>query len=117
MESYLVFKDLAIIVVFAKLFGMLARKLKAPQVVGEIVAGLIIGPSVLGFVNQSDFILQMAEVGVVLLMFSAGLGTNLKDLLKTGPVACLIACMGVFVPLVGGALLYIAFYGAIPLGS
>lgn len=117
MESYLVFKDLAIIVVFAKLFGMLARKLKAPQVVGEIVAGLIIGPSVLGFVNQSDFILQMAEVGVVLLMFSAGLGTNLKDLLKTGPVACLIACMGVFVPLVGGALLYIAFYGASPLGS
>lgn len=117
MESYLVFKDLAIIVVFAKLFGMLARKLKAPQVVGEIVAGLIIGPSVLGFVNQSDFILQMAEVGVVLLMFSAGLGTNLKDLLKTGPVACLIACMGVFVPLVGGTLLYIAFYGASPLGS
>ena len=117
MESYLVFKDLAIIVVFAKLFGMLARKLKAPQVVGEIVAGLIIGPSVLGFVNQSDFILQMAEVGVILLMFSAGLGTNLKDLLKTGPVACLIACMGVFVPLVGGALLYIAFYGASPLGS
>lgn len=117
MESYLVFKDLAIIVVFAKIFGMLARKLKAPQVVGEIVAGLLIGPSVLGLVNQTDFILQMAEVGVVLLMFSAGLGTNLKDLLKTGPVALLIACMGVLVPLIGGTLLYMACYGSAPWGS
>ena len=117
MESYLVFKDLAIIIVFAKLFGMLARKLKAPQVVGEIVAGLIIGPSILGLVNQTDFILQMAEVGVVLLMFSAGLGTNLKDLLKTGPIALLVACMGVLVPLIGGTLLYMACYGSAPWGS
>lgn len=117
MESYLVFRDLAIIIIFAKLFGMLARKLNAPQVVGEIVAGLIIGPSVLGLVEQSEFILQMAEVGVVLLMFSAGLGTNLKDLLKTGPIALLIACMGVFVPLIGGSLLYMGFYGTSPWGS
>ena len=117
MEAYSIFKDLAIIIVFAKLFGLLARKLKAPQVVGEIVAGLIIGPSVLGLVQQSDFIVQMAEIGVVLLMFSAGLGTNLKDLLKTGPKAFLIATAGVFVPLVFGALLYMAFYGFAPWGS
>lgn len=117
MESYLVFKDLAIIIVFAKLFGMVARKLNAPQVVGEIVAGLIIGPSILGLVNQTDFILELAEVGVVLLMFSAGLGTNLKDLLKTGYKAFLIACMGVLIPLIGGTLLYMAFYGAAPWGS
>ncbi len=54
MESYLVFKDLAIIIVAAKLCGIAARKCKAPQVVGEIVAGLLIGPSILGWVNQSD---------------------------------------------------------------
>lgn len=117
MESFELFKDLAIIVVFAKLFGILARKLKAPQVVGEIVAGLIIGPSVLGLVQQTDFLVQMAEIGVVLLMFSAGLETNIKDLLKTGPIALLIACAGVFVPLVGGALLYMGFYGVSPWGS
>jgi len=117
MESFLVFKDLAIIIVAAKLFGMLARKLKAPQVVGEIIAGLLIGPSLLGIVHQSDFIVQMAEVGVVLLMFSAGLGTNLKDLLKTGPVALLIACMGVAIPLVGGTLLYTVCYGGSAWGS
>lgn len=117
MEAYSIFKDLAIIIIFAKFFGLLARKLKAPQVVGEIVAGLLIGPSVLGLVQQTDFIVQMAEIGVVLLMFSAGLGTDLKELLKTGPKAFLIATAGVFVPLVCGALLYMGFYGFAPWGS
>lgn len=112
-----VFKDLAIIILFAKLFGLLAKKLKAPQVVGEIVAGLIIGPSVLGLVGQSDFISQLAEIGVLLLMFYAGLETDLKELLHTGPVALVIACMGVAVPLFGGYLLYSCFYGFSPAGS
>ena len=111
------FKNLAIILVAAKACGILARKLKAPQVVGEIIAGLLIGPSILGWVEQSDFLVQLAEIGVVLLMFSAGLETDLKDLLKTGPIAALIACAGVFIPLVCGALLYMAFYGVGPWGS
>ena len=117
MESYLVFKDLAIIILTAKFFGIIARKCKAPQVVGEIIAGLLIGPSIFGLVNQSDFLIQMAEIGVILLMFSAGLETNLKDLMKTGPIAALIAFAGVFIPLTGGALLYMAFYGVAPWGS
>jgi Kef-type K+ transport system membrane component KefB len=117
MESFVIFKDLAIIVVFAKLFGILARKCKAPQVVGEIIAGLLIGPSVLGIVNLSDFLTKMAEIGVILLMFSAGLETNLRDLIKTGVKATLIACAGVFVPLVGGTLLYGCFYGFAEIGS
>ena len=117
MEAYDVFKDLAIIIIAAKFFGILARKCKAPQVVGEIIAGLIIGPSILGLVNQSDFLIEMAEIGVIILMFSAGLETDLKDLMKTGPIAALIACAGVFVPLILGALLYMAFYGAAPWGS
>ena len=117
MEAYSVFRDLAIIIIAAKFFGILARKCKAPQVVGEIIAGLLIGPSVLGIVDQTDFILKMAEVGVVLLMFSAGLGTDLKELMKTGPIAFLIACCGVFIPLVSGALIYMAYYGVSPWGS
>lgn len=117
MEAFLVFRDLAIIIIFAKFFGILARKCKAPQVVGEIIAGLIIGPSMLRLVEQTDFLIQMAEIGVVLLMFSAGLETNLKDLMKTGPIAFLIACSGVFVPLAGGSLLYMGFYGVQPWGS
>ena len=117
MEAYSILKDLAIIVIFAKIFGIVARKLKAPQVVGEIIAGLIIGPCILGLVQQTEFITQMAEIGVILLMFSAGLGTDLKELLRTGPVAFLIALVGVFVPLLGGTLLYMGFYGVSPLGS
>lgn len=117
MEAFEIFKDLAIIIVFAKIFGLIAKKLRAPQVVGEIIAGLLIGPSLLGIVQLSDFISQMAEIGVILLMFSAGLETNLKDLIKTGPKAFAIACAGVFVPLVGGTLLYMAFYGMAPWGS
>lgn len=117
MDSYRIFLDLAIIMVFSKFFALVARRLKAPQVVGEIVAGLLIGPSVLGLVNLSDFLSQMAEIGVILLMFSAGLETNLKDLMKTGFKALLIACAGVFVPLIGGTLLYMGFYGSAPFGS
>lgn len=111
MESYVYLKDLAIIIVFAKTLGILARKIKAPQVVGEIIAGLIIGPGVLGLVTGSPFLSQMAEIGVILLMFCAGLETDLNELIRTGPIAFLVACMGVLIPLVSGTLLYSAFYG------
>ena len=103
---YSVFRNLAIIILSAKFFGLVARKFKAPQVVGEIIAGLIIGPCLLNLVHISDTISIFAEIGVVLLMFSTGLGTNLKELIKAGPIATLIACVGVAVPLAGGTLLY-----------
>jgi len=117
MESFVIFRDLAIIIIFAKAFGIIARKLKAPSVVGEILAGLVIGPSILGLVEPSSFLITMAEIGVVMMMFSAGLETNLKELVKTGPIALLIACCGVFIPLVGGTLLYMGFYGTSPIGT
>lgn len=117
METYVIFKDLAIIIIAAKCCGLLARKLHAPMVAGEIVAGLLIGPSVLGLVNQNDFLAQMAEIGVLMLMFNAGLGTDLRDLIKTGPKAVLIACAGVAVPLGGGFLLYSCFYGFAEVGT
>lgn len=97
MQAYEVFRDLAIILIAAKMMGLVARKCRMPQVVGQILAGLIIGPSVLGWVQQSDFLAALAEIGVVLLMFSAGLETDLKELIRTGPVAFLIACCGVLV--------------------
>lgn len=117
MEAFEYFKDLAVIIIAAKLMGLAAKKLKAPQVVGQIAAGLLIGPSLLGWVGQSEFIAVMAEIGVVLLMFSAGLETNLRELVKTGPVALSIACAGVFVPLVTGWALYGCFFGFAPFGS
>lgn len=109
MEAYEILKDLAIIIIAAELFGLLARKLKGPQVVGQIIAGLLIGPCVLGLIDPNSdsgaFIKEMAEIGVILIMFSAGLTTNLKDLMRTGVKAFLIACCGVFVPLIGGYFL------------
>ena len=117
MDKLEILKSVAIIIIFAKVFGLGARKLKGPQVVGEIIAGLLLGPSLLGWIEPSDFLSGMAEIGVVLLMFSAGLETNLTQLRKTGIKATLIASAGVLVPLVAGALLYMGFYGFSEFGS
>ena len=117
MEGIEYLKDLALIIVFAKVFGLLANKLKAPQVVGEIIAGLILGPSILGWVGQSEFLSRMAEIGVILIMFGAGLETNMKDLVKTGGKALVIALVGVLVPLCGGALTYMLIFGFSTFGS
>lgn len=114
---YSIFRNLALILISAKFFALLARKCRAPQVVGEIIAGLIIGPCLLNFVQPSDSIAIFAEIGVVLLMFTTGLGTNLQELMRAGPIATLIACVGVAVPLAGGTLLYSLFYGFSALGS
>ena len=111
MDKLEILKDIALVIIFAKFFGLVARKLKAPQVVGEIIAGLIIGPSLLGWVTKTDFISGVAEIGVILLMFSAGLETNITQLKKTGAKATAIACAGVFVPLACGTLLTMCFYG------
>ena len=114
---YSTFRDLAIIMLSAKFFALVARRCKAPQVVGEIIAGLLIGPCAFNLVQSNDTIAVFAEIGVVLLMFTTGLGTNLKELLKAGPIATLIACVGVAVPLAGGTLLYGLFYGFGAVGS
>ena len=117
MESLRCIIDVALILFAAKAFGILARKLHAPEVVGEIIAGLILGPAVIGLVNQSDFINKMAEIGVIMLMFEAGLTTDMKKLKATGLKATAIACAGVFVPIVLGAVLFMCFYGFGPIGS
>ncbi len=117
MDTLDILRQLAIIIVAAKAFGLLARKCKAPQVAGEIIAGLLIGPSLLNLVESSDFLAGMAEIGVIILMFTAGLETNISDLRKTGIKATIIACAGVFVPLVLGTLLYMAFYGFSAIGT
>lgn len=117
MEDFSFLRDLAIILLSAKAFGILARKLHAPEVVGEILAGVLIGPAVLGFVSETDFITKMAEIGVIMLMFEAGLATDMKKLKQTGLKATAIACAGVFVPMILGTILFMSFYGFDTIGS
>ena len=117
MDRIAFFRDLAIIIVSAKICGLIAQKLRAPQVVGEILAGLLIGPACFGIVGNSDYLSLLAEIGVVMLMFGAGLETDLRELMKTGVKALIIACVGVFIPLIGGTLLYSCFYGFHKVGS
>ena len=103
--------NLAILIFAAKAFGLLSKRIGAPQVVGEIVAGLLVGPAILGLVKPDDGIEIFAEIGVILLMFSAGLGTDMKQLKRSGGKAFLVALIGVIVPLIGGMVLYWIFYG------
>ena len=117
MDTIQILRDLMIIIVSAKLFGLIARRLHAPQVVGEIIAGLIIGPTLFDLVEAGDFLSGMAEIGVILLMFSAGLETDIDKLKKSGVKATILACTGVAVPLVLGAILYMSFYGFAAPGS
>lgn len=117
MENLSFLLDIALILLTAKVFGIIARKLHAPEVVGEIIAGLLIGPAILGIVGPSDFISKMAEIGVIMLMFEAGLSTDMKKLKATGLKATVIACAGVFVPIFMGTVLFMCFYGFGPIGS
>ena len=103
--------NLAILIFAAKAFGLISKRIGAPQVVGEIVAGLLVGPAILGLVKPDDGIEIFAEIGVILLMFSAGLGTDMKQLKRSGGKAFLVALIGVIVPLIGGMVLYWIFYG------
>lgn len=114
VELFQILMPLALVFFFAKFLGLVARKLQMPQVVGEILAGLLLGPCVFNMIdiNSPQYGLSLrsiAEIGVIMLMFSAGLGTNLKELLKIGPKAFLIACAGVAVPLAAGAGVYWLF--------
>lgn len=111
METYTILLELSILVITAKFFGVLAKKIGAPQVVGEIVAGLLIGPTCFNLVKADQFVSYMSEIGVILLMFSAGIGTNLKSLMKSGFKATIIATVGVLVPLIMGTILALCFWG------
>lgn len=110
MESFEFLLIIAIILLSTKVLGLLSEKVHMPQVVGALLAGIILGPSVLGVLSESEFVLQTAELGVILLMFLAGLDTDLKELKKNGVASFIIAIMGVIFALSGGAIVYFIFF-------
>jgi Kef-type K+ transport system membrane component KefB len=100
---------LVAILVAAKLFGELAEKVGQPAVLGELLAGVVLGGSVLGVLDPNiEVIHLLAEIGVILLLFQIGLETNLSQLLKVGPAAAAVAATGVLVPFVLGYYVSVA---------
>ena len=120
MEKYGYLWQLALILASTKLFGLITKRFKMPQVVGALLAGLILGPAILGnllsgisiggfqlvdlTLYQTSFIDHLAEIGVIVLMFCAGLETDINELKKCGFASFIIAVSGVIVPLIGGGV-------------
>lgn len=105
MESYKFILDLAIILLSTKICGLVSKRVHMPQVVGALLAGLLLGPAMLGVLTETDFIKELSELGVIVLMFCAGLETDIKEMKKCGKASLIIAVIGVIVPLVGGFLI------------
>lgn len=108
MESYSYILDIALILISTKLFGLISRRCQMPQVVGALFAGLILGPAVLNIVHETEFLTQLAEIGVILLMFFAGLETDISELKQSGKASLVTAILGIIVPLAGG--FFVAMY-------
>ena len=110
MESYDFLAILAVILLSTKAFGLITEKVNLPQVVGALIAGIVLGPSCLGIVAKTDFLTKTAEIGVIILMFIAGLDTNIEDLKKSGLACFAVALLGVIIPLVLCGSVYYLFY-------
>lgn len=104
MSSYNYLMELAIILLCTKFLGLLTKRVQMPQVVGALLAGLVLGPAGLGILVETSFIHEVAEIGVIVLMFCAGMETDIKELKATGKSSFIIALFGVLVPLAGGYL-------------
>jgi Kef-type K+ transport system membrane component KefB len=94
--------DLALILLSTKLLGIATRKFQMPQVVGALLAGLILGPAMLNVLTETDFLSKLSELGVIVILFAAGMGTDLRELRSAGKAGFLVALCGVLVPLAMG---------------
>lgn len=103
MEDYSYLLSIALILISTKVLGLFSKKIKLPQVVGALIAGVIMGPACLGWIHNTEMLSCLSEIGVIVLMFAAGLETDINELKRTGKASFLIALIGVIVPLLGGA--------------
>ena len=118
MEDYTYLLSLCVIIMSTKIFSILSRRAQLPQVVGALMAGLFFGPAILGAITKhffgtalclqpSPLIARMAELGVIVIMFTAGMETNVDELKASGKVGFMVALLGVIAPLgLGAGLMY-----------
>ena len=104
MDDHNFLLHLMAILLGARICGELAARLKAPSVIGELFAGVIMGPSLLGLVTPGDTIKALAEIGIILLLFEVGLETAISQLARSGRTALLVALVGVVAPFALGFL-------------
>lgn len=102
--------DLALILISTKLLGLLTKKLQMPQVVGALLAGIILGPSFLNILKDSPLVEQLSSLGVIVLMFAAGLEADVTELKKSGKASLIAAILGIILPLLGGFLVATLFH-------
>ncbi|MED3660855.1 cation:proton antiporter [Ureibacillus sp. FSL K6-8385] len=100
--------QIVLVLFVAKIAGQISLRLGQPSVLGKIIAGIVLGPAVLGWIEQTEIIHVFSEIGVLLLMFLAGMETDLESLNKNVKAATLVAVLGVIVPILMG-------WGAAPL--
>lgn len=110
MEASDFFLSLVLILLVARVFGELAAWVNVPPVMGEMLAGIILGPSLLGWVELNDIIQTLAEIGLIFLLFEVGLDTDLSRLVKSGHKASVVAIGGFVAPFIGGFLLSYLFF-------
>ena len=103
VETHTLLLQIAIVLMAARLFGEVALYLRAPPIIGEICAGIIIGPSLLGWVSPSEPFKLLAEIGIILLLFEVGLETDIQRLIRAGPKSIIVALSGFVLPFVLGS--------------
>ena len=102
METHTFFIQLLVILLAARLLAEIAVRINVPAVIGELAAGIILGPSLLGYLEPNEVIRLLAEIGIILLLFEVGLETDVRRIMRTGHKSFLVALMGFFVPFVLG---------------
>lgn len=102
MQTHTFFLYLLIILLSARLFAEIAVRLNSPSVMGELFAGIVIGPSLFGWIEPVEALKLMAEIGIILLLFEVGLGTDLKRLIRSGKKSTMVASIGFVAPLLLG---------------
>ncbi len=110
MEIHTFFIILLAILLGARIFGELAVRLGAPAVIGELFAGVLLGPSLLGWVEPAPVIRLLAEIGIILLLFEIGLETDLQRMARTGLKSATVALAGVVLPFIGGFVVSYALF-------
>ncbi|MEW8431285.1 MAG: cation:proton antiporter [gamma proteobacterium symbiont of Ctena orbiculata] len=110
MDTHTFFVHLLLILIVSRLLAELAVRFQAPAVIGELTAGVILGPSLLGWIEPTTTIQLLAEIGIILLLFKVGIETDIRRLINAGRQSLIVAMGGFFMPLLSGfALSYWIF--------